>query len=413
MDAVTLASLAGACKVARSESPGVAVIKRVVSAFGSHPVESLSGLALAIVGVMLTAAGTDGPALWLYAGGTATTLGGALLSWTAGKAVSRSEALDEVRSQLGLVSKTLGQSAGQINRVVDQCIEKSLAAETGFMMVGQQAMLVGAQVSAIQEILGESFDSNSLLSTLTEVENLAERLDRKDRRGSEAEVAKVRDRLQEMRAEITGSGTRVNRTIEVLDCPYCASQTQGLVGVYPGDTAAIDCHKCASRFNAHRRSDGSVFSRMVNLALESNSQPPGQRKMLAGECVGCGSTVRVPANREGGTQSAVCTDCGKSLIFHPNGAPMTTDGNFEKLLGVPVGRYGSGGSGARPITRCEVCSRELRAIIRKPEAHFALDSRCRRLFEIRNEDFLRWREANEPETLTDDLVDASMAREAL
>lgn len=375
--------------------------KSILSALGNHPVETLSGLVLAVVGVNMTAASANGETYQLYLGGLATTLGGILLSWTVGKAVSRSDALNEVRSQLGLVSKTLGQSAGQISRVVDQCIDHSLGSETGFMMVGQQAIIVGAQVSAIQEILGESFDTNNLLNTITEVDNLAERLDRKDRRGSEAEVAEVRSRLQEIRAELTGTSKGANRVSESLVCPKCKAPQQSSIGAYPGDTAAVNCYKCSHRFNVHRRSDGSVFTRSMNSVTRQaeSDEVIAPRRFLTAECLGCHAEVRIPARPEGGVQLAVCTNCGVSLVFPPSGSPVTSDGKFEKLTGITAGRYGSGGTGARPIVHCEKCDRDYRAVIRKPGRYFAMDASCRRLFEVTEEALLDWRIANEPESL--------------
>lgn len=359
-----------------------------------HPVEILSGVVLAVLGVMMTVSATPDTVYRLYSGGIATTLGGILLSWTVSKTVSKSTALDDIRSELGLVSKTLGQAAGQVSRVVDQCIDHSLPAETGFLLIGQQAMLVGAQVSAIQGILGENFDSISLLQTITEVDNLAEQLDRKDRRASESEVADVRTRLNEIRVELTGAGPLQNRLHEEVVCPYCQTRQDAAIGAYPGDTATANCSKCGHRFNTHRRSDGSVFARTISGYTGQSEGNPNQRPRLTGNCPDCKGEISIFANTTGGPQMSVCLDCGASLIFAANRKTITTDGKFQQSSASIVGRYGSGGTGARPIVHCASCERDMRAIVRKSEAHFAIDYGCRILYKVTNSDFEEWRATN-------------------
>lgn len=90
-------------------------------------------------------------------------------------------------------------------------------------------------------------------------------------------------------------------------------------------------------------------------------------------------------------QEALCLECGASLVFDFSADSIRHDGDFEILPGVVVGRYGSGGTGARPVVACDGCDSELRGVIRRTEEHFAVDKQCRRLHRVRHTDFERWR----------------------
>lgn len=390
------------------------MLKQMWAQLGRHPVEVGAGVILAVVGVMLTVSGTQsGSGIYkLYFGGLATTFGGVLLSWTVGKAISRSEALHEISSQLDLVSKTLGQAAGQISRVVDQCNDHSLNADIGFAMVGQQAQLVGAQVSALQGILGNPFETKDLLTTITEVEKLAEKLDRKERgvptapteAADASTMADVKNRLHVMREQLTGPRTST-RVTETASCPKCNEAQEVSIGAYPGDTAANVCTHCGKPFNVHRRSDGSIFTRYRSFASNggavapsvsgSETEPP--RQYLHGQCPHCNEEVRVKAPTTRTHKFAVCLNCASSVIFSPAGA-ITSDGQYEKVKGVIVGRYGSSGSvSAVPLVNCDKCNRQIRNFIRRGDHLYGIDDECRRLYWSTSDEFLAWRQANEPE----------------
>lgn len=360
-----------------------------MTTLAKHPVELLSGLLLAILGVMMTVAGTEGNTYRLYAGGIATAMGGVLLSWTVGKSVSKREAMEDIRSQLGLVSKTLGQAAGQINRVVDQCIDSSMPSEAGFMMVGQQALLVGAQVSAIQEILGESFETATLLSTLTEVEKLAARLDRKDRQGADTtgELEEVRRRLRDMLADVAGTSGQSVRMTEPLTCPHCDASLDASLGAQPGSTAMVHCSSCSRRFNVHRRSDGSIFTPAAGKKVI-------QPRYLTANCLSCNEEISVAERQGGFPQAAVCTRCGAQVLFHGHKLPITLEGKYEKVSGKIVG---TNKKGSRPLVYCDDCAMQYSGLIDRDRAFYAIDHRCKRLFEISYESLWEWRrEAREP-----------------
>lgn len=300
--------------------------------------------------------------------------------------------------QLDLVSKNLGQAAGQISRVVDQCSDHSLEPDTGFAMVGQSAMLVGAQVSAIQGILGNPFDARDLLTTISEMENLAGQLDRKDRRDQEAgKVNKVKDRLQEMREEISGTVSMPLRVNETVECAVCRAAQSIQLGAYAGDTSGNVCRKCGSRFNAHRRSDGSVFTRPASVGLATTVVAPSPKRIVS-ECPECNGRISIviPADQSFGVRKAVCLTCAASIRVDVATRATTVDGQLNKADGVPVDRYGSGGTGARPIVRCATCGATMRAMIRAGDSHYAIDTVCGLLYEVSGEVWSRWRHDNDP-----------------
>lgn len=366
---------------------------------GRHFMEVLAGVGLVVLGVALTVtASTEAGQTWqLFVGSFGTVFGGAALSWTVGKAVSKEEALQEVRSRLHLVSRTLGQAAGQINRIVDQCSDQSLPAETGFAMVGQSSMLVGAQVSEIQGILGGPIEYGELLSTISEMENLAENLDRKGRRG---DVGQVKSRLKEMRAEIESSALGTGRRTESIPCPSCSNEQSVSLGMYPGDTAQTRCSKCRKAFNSHRRSDGTAFSRPLgnSAMLPQDTHENSRDEYLTQECPDCGDSLRfrsgLPKDRK-----IVCLKCGAACIRDAQSGQLIQTAKYVKRSGIVTGRYGSGGTGARPIVTCSECGQEIRCIIRKPDADYGLDYECNRIHEVTSAQLRVWREANEPQTL--------------
>ncbi|MBB5166273.1 ssDNA-binding Zn-finger/Zn-ribbon topoisomerase 1 [Mycobacterium sp. AZCC_0083] len=189
------------------------------------------------------------------------------------------------------------------------------------------------------------------------------------------------------------------RLDESATCPKCDTLQKVSIGGYPGDTSANTCRQCGQSFNVHRRSDGSIFSRLRASAGTPSTQLPETARTLAGPCPGCGSEVRIKAPTEGGHKFAVCLECATSVIFTASGSQITSDGKFEQMSAGVVARHGSGGSGAKPVVNCDKCSRDLRCVMHKNGTHYAIDSTCRRLLTVSDANFSAWRTENEPETL--------------
>lgn len=380
---------------------------RLLKEIIGHPVEIAAGLALVVLGVVLTAKGADpehASASLLTLGGVATALGGVLMTWTVGKVVSKRDALNEMRSQLDLVSRNLGQASGQISRAVEECQADHMPAATGFALVSQSAMTIYAQVTAIQNILGDKFDAQDLLDTVTELEDLAKKLARTGADTTTNEVAEVTSRLQEMRTELARSTVARTRASELVECPSCLSPTKVLIGVNGGDTARSHCPRCERSFNTHRRPDGSVFARLIGSATvrgeasQTATKTESQTVSISSVCPECQTAIELTSHNPL-DPSAICTHCGTNIRFDVAKGMAEVTGHFDIIDGVVSGRFGSGGSGGRPTVTCDQCGRTLRCIIKKSDALYAIDSDCRRLYRIYTDSWDAWRQVHEVKSM--------------
>jgi transcription elongation factor Elf1 len=357
-------------------------------------VEVIAALVLIVVGVVVTTNGAghgDEPSELplLILGGVATTFGGVLLSWEAGKIVSRREAMEEIRAQLDLVSRNLGQAAGQIIRTVEQSQMHEMHISTGLALVSQSTNIVYAQVNAIQNILGDRFNANDLLETASELDALAKQLERKG-----GDTDRVREKLSRLTTELRDRAPASSARSEVeTSCPYCGTDNSVQLGVNGGDTATKTCDSCGARFNIHRRVDGSFFTREITSAAHQTSTTVAH--YTCPQCAHADSLV-VP---EGVEKPIVCPECGRKLKIRPDGSMVDKGENLEVSAASPTGRFGSGGFGAKPTVRCPRCQKELRCVLKSDDRFAALHDECGLLLRVTAEDFQAWREAHEPETI--------------
>ena len=389
-----IAPVVRSCKRRRPQAGGLDDM-RLLRALASHPVEVIAGIILVVVGVMLTATSTghSHSTKNIVIGAVATAFGGVILSWTTGKSLSRTEALEDIRSQLDLVSRNLGQASGQISRAVEQAQIHELQPATGFALVAQAATMIYGQVSAIQTILGDRFDAEDLLFTVKELESLAVRLERRGT-GADLEVDAVRNRLQEMRTQLARSTVTQAKASESVSCPHCNRMTVVAIGLNGGDTSSARCSNCGGRFNAHRRADGSLIERPAPNGSDNTVS-------LDGQCPKCRNEIKVrPSNMPlSGKVSAICMECAAKVEFDLNSRQLVYNGQMVKMPGVIVSRYGTSGAGARPVIRCEKCDRNVRCIVRKGTAYYAIDNECDRLYQVNNPEFATWRAEHDVEAI--------------
>lgn len=382
---------------------------RVIRAILSSPVEIICSLALIVVGVILTIQGSapeTKSTAYVLIGGIATALGGVLISWLAGKIVSRGQAMDDIRAQLDLVSRNLGQASGQISRAVEQAQTNDQHPATSFAVISQAAITIYAQVTAIQNILGDKFDSEDLLFTVKELESLAVQLEKKG--SNDTDVGAVKSRLQEMRTELTRSTVTRTKARENTICPSCNIATIVEIGLNGGDTATSNCMNCGNKFNLHRRADGSLFTRLpgggsrVPANTTTSTREPIE---VEGNCPACGDTLNFKSNSgidEKNQIRAVCSECGTKVIFDVSTRKAMQDGKMNKAKGEISDRFGSGGTGARPIVHCPTCQKNLRCVMRKSDKFYAIDGECNTLHEVNSNDFAAWRRENDATSLSAD-----------
>jgi transcription elongation factor Elf1 len=320
------------------------------------PIESLSALVLVAVGVYISSIGstaTSDKTGLLAAGGLLTTFGGVLFAWVVSKTFTTEHARVEFQQQLGHLSRNLGQAAGQISRAVEQSQTKDIAAETGLALISQANRIIYGQVSEISVIQGTGFDPAYLLETATTLDHLARQLESDGEVSGELE--EVRRQLKEVRTSLSSATPTRTYSSTPTECPHCKEMNEVRLGDTPGDTASAACASCGERFNAHRASDGSAFSRALGPA--PRSAPTRKVASWAFDCPACGR--RASTRQTEGEKTMVCFGCYKPLeVDLSNREVRIGAGEFQLSTPPIAGRLGS-----RPMVKCPKCRREVNAFL--------------------------------------------------
>lgn len=377
----------------------------IAATFKSHLIEFIAAFALIGIGIVCTAisADKDHPSVLLaVCGGIATAIGTALITWILGQALSRKDALNEVNTELDLISRNIGQASAQIGSTVARCAEGKLHHSTGFELVKQNTTAIYAQVNAIQSIIGDPFSVQDLIDiTLPELRKLAVELQEVT---SSEDATRIAATIDKVLVNLESKSTaRLTNVATNSTCPHCGSTAVSSLGQEQGSTARTKCPHCGKSFNTHRAGDGSVFSRAL-FAPSSPSAPdkvpgPVTTEELDITCPDCSAQLEF-TRRSGSTQDPICLNCGAVLRLSSEGQAETRGDRFEILEGSVVGRFGSGGSGAAPVVECAKCNQELRCIVKREGYRFAIDAPCKRLHRVANDKFVTWRQINEPDTMT-------------
>lgn len=368
----------------------------------SRVVEIVSGLAMVIVGVGVTAvsSGGEGPnTLGIAAGGLLTALGGVLLSWVAALAFSKKDATEELNQQLDAVSRNLGHAATRVTRAVEQCQAQELDSTAGLALISQATTMIYGQIDQIQRLIGAKFDSDELSLTLSELDKLADKLDRQP----SASSADVRQEVARILATARG-GARGRTAVEV-QCPYCSVRSPGTLGSESGATARLKCPSCEGVFNAHRASDGSAFTRALRSAGQGSSlqdrqlskgsssgprSPDGNTDGTAPFTFACSACTTLlthnGAAQDDNPRLMVCTRCFTSHFVNLQSQQVAPGDKYECSAGSIVGRRGS-----QPFVPCPKCNRVIRAALNNGISRFALCTLDQQIIEVTHEDFERWR----------------------
>lgn len=355
---------------------------KLLRSLWDSPVESLSALVLIAVGVYVSAIGSSAPehkAGLLAAGGLLTTFGGVMFAWVVSKAVATERARSEFRQQLGHLSRNLGQAAGQISRTIEQSQATDISSETALALISQANRMIYGQVSEISVIQGTGFDPAYLLDTAAKLDDVARQLESDDSQGEELES--VRRQLQEVRTSLSSASPRRTYSRAPVKCPECQKQNDVELGDFPGDTASISCTFCGERFNAHRASDGSAFSRPVGPAPKAQSSK-GERWSFS--CPACDQSASTWLGE--GTKTMVCFGCYRPMIVDmgkrsvENGA-----GQFTHARAAVVGRQGS-----RPQVCCPECGNTINAFILVEDCFVGICYRDKQVMEVVRSDFETW-----------------------
>lgn len=352
------------------------------------PIESLTACVLVGVGIYISSVGssaTSDKTGLLTAGGLLTTFGGILFAWVVSKAFTTEQARVEFQQQLGHLSRSLGQAAGQISRAVDQSQREDITEETGLALISQANRMIYGQVSEISVIQGTGFDPAYLLETATTLDGLARQLGSDGKASNELE--EVRRQLQEVRTNLSSAAPTRTYSSASVPCPACRSENALRLGNVLGDTASGICNSCGERFNAHRASDGSAFSRPVGPAIDTRQSSEDPRWKF--ECPSCRRQASV--RKEAGEKTMVCFGCYRPLRVDPASESVSAGaGQYDHSL-VPI----RGRQGSRPLVACPRCSKEVNAFLQVGNNFVGVCHPDRQVMEVPRAKFEAWRTNNE------------------
>jgi len=367
----------------------------------------ITGAVVSSIAAMMPPAAPFHGAL-LAVGSVATTLGGVLISWFVSKALTLSAAKQEYHQQLDSLSRNLGQAAGQITRVVERAELRELHPASAFALVSQAAGTIYGQVNEIAVLRGSQFDAAYLIETAKKLNNLASELE-----GS----GKSPERLEDVRRELSSvtdklasrvSGSRSFSLVRV-PCPYCHSINSVEVGDFPGDTSTPTCTECNTRFNIHRSSAGTPFTRKVLHGIAST--PPAvdiapDAARWSFKCPTCNSE-RTIALIPGSSirRNIVCTECLTELTLDTVAHTIQQGQKCKRLAGKIEGR-----SGARPVMACPECGTKVVALMNDGAAYMAFCRKDHVVYSVSHTEFEEWRRANSqvPSRMKDPAHEASV-----
>lgn len=347
------------------------------------PIESICALVLVAVGVYISSVGSsasENEIGLLAAGGLLTTFGGVLFAWVVSKAVTTERARSEFQQQLGHLSRNLGQAAGQISLAVEQSQVNDISSETGLALISQANRMIYGQVSEISVIQGTGFDPAYLLETVTTLDGLARRLESDGK--AAGELDEVRQQLKEVRSSLRGAQPPRTFSIASVDCPECAANNEVELGDFQGDTASPVCVSCGKRFNAHRASNGSAFSRPFGPAAPRAASSETRWDFT---CPACGHK---DSAREGaGKKTMACFHCHVELLADlERHSVVLGDEKFRSDVVPIVGQRGS-----RPVVQCPDCEVFLTAFRKLDDRYLGVCSRDRRVLEVPCSRFEAWK----------------------
>jgi hypothetical protein len=356
--------------------------------------ETFIGIATTALGIIVTALGADAKThrgAFLTIGALLTACGGVLISWIVSRAYARDEAKREFGSQLGYLSRNLGQAAGQIARAVEQAQARDIDAGTGFALVSLANRMVYGQVNEIAVIQGAGFDPAYLLETASKLDNLARELETQQTDdGKPDALASVRRELANVRTTLSrGPVGRTFSTAAAL-CPYCGATNQVELGDFPGDTATILCHVCAHKFNAHRGQAGDAFTRKMGPASPSTAPSVAR---WAFPCPTCGAEVSAPRT----SKNLVCMKCLTALVVNAATESVTGAGTYTRS-DAPIFDVMK----ARPTYVCPACGRYCRGTLNTGTSYIAFCPSDKLVFEVSHDDFTVWRKRHRQFVTEDD-----------
>jgi hypothetical protein len=360
-------------------------MRRLWQVLAARPVEPVIGLVVMVLG-SVAAASRQATAVRTW-GAVLAGLGGVLVSWSAGVAYSREQAVAEIEDRLLSFSRQLGTEASNISLAVDGAQRGSFSPETCFALLSQSLNSLTNIVAEIQAQLGNEFDPQGLIATRERIAELTRNLD-SDEPPSKDELKAIKaslDDLSHTLAAATALPGLVNRPRqpsirEVVRCSNCNAPNEVQLGAQAGATALVRCGDCGVFVNVHRSAGGAAFTRIMR--PPSDPLPPVQVR-----CTKCDGEITARVRAGITSQKVVCTRCGGSFDLDTNRLELTFRTTFLRVDTDVIGKRNS-----RPLVACSGCARQLAAAVRTGDAYFAICEPCSLLLHVTGEQFRAFKE---------------------
>lgn len=327
-------------------------------------VEAFSALAMVVAGVLLT---TLPSSIWLKAAGSVLSImGGILISWSASLVYTKDQAREEIKTQLEALRRQLGTVCGLISQSLTEAESGTLDDRSFIALIWQNVQSLYSIVNEIQVMTGGRFEAEAVLETVKSLEDFAQRI---------AKVAAERPGEQRYGEELTQLSQQLStyaqslkqqnlKTTVTVPCPGCGGDVSIVIGIISGDSAVATCSTCGTRFHAHRRADGTVFTRKWGFYSLVRS--------VAITCPTCNGKLFIRTTQEQvGLMIRYCLNCftkiqidvGKGeIVSHQTGTPKE-----GSIVGEEAGHS---------VLECPACKGRIKAFKRIANDCYAVCYKC-------------------------------------
>lgn len=314
---------------------------RLRQAASEYAVATIGGISMLLVGVVLAALE---PIHLRILGSFVSGLGGIIVSWSITANYTKDQALHEQNQQLKALSQYLGTASSHIQQAAADANNGSISTEAALALIQQGTSHLYAVLQHVQELCGTRFEPEGLIDTAETVNLLTSRLAATFAVATTADVQEKPAQIEAIREDFSRTLSEITATIQsvkagagalertTVNCPECGFANETMIGSFPGSTATSTCTKCATRFNIHRRSSGTLFTNRIGTALQLS---------VAVNCSICDFSFSVNyVVNEDATKRRFCVNCGATLwIKVPDGTisnalpTKINDGHAVRLEG--------------------------------------------------------------------------------
>lgn len=192
---------------------------------------------------------------------------GIVFSWIA----TRAQASRSISRLLQAPVNTIGTAGGQISETLTQLEWQQLEVDAATRLIRRSNETVLGAMAEIQDAVGATFDPRAAIDTVEAVLDAVDEM-AATRRSPAGDLddatptlpGPAAELVAQLRAQLLAAG-RGEKRHERVECPACRQVGDIEIGTIRGDTIAHVCESCGQRFNVHRSSDGSIFTRQIDV----------------------------------------------------------------------------------------------------------------------------------------------------